>query len=276
MPQTYYDFRTAYLGRAVDIDHAYGAQCWDGAMEYSRWLGYPVFHCGLTEYAQDIWLLRKTSGILNYYDEIEWLEPGDIVVFQKVPGVTPLSHIAIFDHDIDGVNGAFLGQNQDVNDPSFTILSLPYSATYQTAFRPKCFAAKPKPDPKPERIENHIYRLYNPYSGDHLYTMNYDEVVNCNKAGWKVEKGWKCPNGGIPVYRLYNGKIHTYGFKAEADELVKSGWKNEGTAFNSSGHNMVYRLYNPVDGSHVLTVDREEHNVLSNIGWICEGADFKY
>ncbi len=130
----------------TDGDHTYFAEnhkhhnCWDGAMYYSQWLGYPIFNCTVTGYVQDIWTQRKKSGILNYYDEVELLQPGDIVVFKVHPS-TPLSHIAIFDHDLGNGQGAFLGQNQGAPGMAFNIIPLPYDATYQTAFRPKCFSA---------------------------------------------------------------------------------------------------------------------------------------
>ena len=143
---TYEEFKAEVLDKAFDIDNAYGAQCWDGAMYYSQRLGYPVFHCDDgTGYARDIWTARNRSGILEYYDEVEWLEPGDLTVFKEYPVYTPASHIAIFDHDAGNGFGVFLGQNQDEDRMSFCLATLPYAATYPTAFRPKCFA---KQEPK--------------------------------------------------------------------------------------------------------------------------------
>lgn len=117
---------------------------WDGCMYYSRWLGYPVFSCTSSGYVKDIWLNRKTSGILNYYDEVEIMKPGDIAVFKET-NVTPYSHIAIFDSDAGNGYGNFLGQNQGAAGGAFSITTLPYSATYTTAFRPKCFTGSPTP-----------------------------------------------------------------------------------------------------------------------------------
>ena len=143
---TYEEFKAEVLDKAFDIDKVYGAQCWDGAMYYSQRLGYPVFHCDDgTGYARDIWTARNRSGILEYYDEVEWLEPGDLTVFKEYPVYTPVSHIAIFDHDAGNGFGVFLGQNQDEDRMSFCLATLPYAATYPTAFRPKCFA---KQEPK--------------------------------------------------------------------------------------------------------------------------------
>ena len=147
MAKYYEDFKAIVMGKAYDIDGYYSAQCWDGAMYYSKWLGYPVFHCGITGYAEDIWTQRKTNGILKYYDEVSVYQPGDIVTFKKYPGWTPLSHIAIFDHDIDGVYGMFLGQNQGGAGGAFNLAKFPYAATTPTGFRPKNLAKKPAAKP---------------------------------------------------------------------------------------------------------------------------------
>lgn len=149
---TYQEFKNQVLGKAYDIDGYYGAQCWDGSMKWLIDLGYKAIHCTTSTYVKDIWNNRKTNGILNYCDEVTVMQAGDIAVFREVAGWTPYSHIAIFDSDIDGKFGWFLGQNQGGKNGAFTLCKLPYSATFDTAFRPKCLAtvkpvqaAKPKP-----------------------------------------------------------------------------------------------------------------------------------
>lgn len=475
----YEDFRNEYLGHAVDIDGSFGAQCWDGAMFYSEYLGYPRFHCGITGYAQDIWTQRNTSGILNYYDEVTMMQPGDIAVFAAVPGITPLSHIAIFDHDIDGVNGAFFGQNQGGQNGAFNIVSLPYSATYPTAFRPKCFANQaPAPtddnvygvdlsahngtvdfsalkaagnsfvilragfgwslDQKDPNFDayykaakesglkvgaywysyardlseaqaeaecfqtvinglnlelgawvdledadgwkthngnptgaqqaacaNHIckqmrqhgwksgiyasawfidnvykgldqsllwiadygsntghvekdysnrammyqftstyklngqmfdrnvlyensinlqegkqgsiYRLYNPTTGDHLYTANVNETRVCMNDGWTYEGiCWIAPESGDPVYRLLMSGRHIFTTSEEEKKvLTERGATDEGIGFYSGGPVEIWRMYNPNTGDHALTANRAEHNGLSKAGWYCEGQKIR-
>ena len=144
---TYEEFKNEVLGKGFDADKHYGEQCWDGFAYYCQRLGYPVINCTNTKYARDLWEQKSTNGILSNFDEVTMMQAGDVAIF-KVHPMTPLSHVAIFDHDIDGVNGAFLGQNQGgkVVSPNggsaFNVISLPYAATYDTAFRPKCFAAK--------------------------------------------------------------------------------------------------------------------------------------
>lgn len=139
---TYQDFKNSHLGNGYDVDGAFGDQCWDGYAEYCNYLGVPYANCTNTGYARDLWEQRHSNGILNYFDEVELMQAGDIAIFQ-VDGSTPYSHVAIFDSDVNGVYGNFLGQNQGgaQTNPNgggvFNIVQLPYSATYPTAFRLK-------------------------------------------------------------------------------------------------------------------------------------------
>lgn len=139
MAKTYDQFKSEVLGHCYDIDGYYGAQCWDGTAYYQRWLGYPVIYTDIHGFACDIWESRKTNGMLKNFTEVRELQSGDVVVFRKVDGWTPLSHIAIFDSDAGNGYGWFLGQNQGAKNGAFSLQMLPYFATFDTAFRPNCF-----------------------------------------------------------------------------------------------------------------------------------------
>ena len=157
----YQSFKKAVLGKAFDIDGYYGAQCWDGFAKYMIDLGYKPIHCTTSGFVKDIWNNRKTNGILSYCNEVSIMQAGDIAVFKEVAGVTPYSHIAIFDSDIDGRQGWFLGQNQGGKGGAFNLIKLPYYATFDTAFRPKCFAntgaTKPSIPQPVERIDQILH-----------------------------------------------------------------------------------------------------------------------
>jgi GH25 family lysozyme M1 (1,4-beta-N-acetylmuramidase) len=139
---SYQDFKNTHLGNGYDIDGWFGDQCWDGFAEYCKYLGYPVINCTDSGYAQDLWTQRHSNGILNYFDEVEVMQAGDVAIFDVTPS-TPYSHVAIFDSDAGNGYGYFLGQNQggEQKNPNgggvFNIVALPYSATFATAFRPK-------------------------------------------------------------------------------------------------------------------------------------------
>lgn len=124
-----------------------------------------------------------------------------------------------------------------------------------------------------------LYRAYNPNTGEHLYTANYNEIPFVVKAGWRDEAlAWEVPDTlGIPVYRVFNpnnGGDHHYTVnKNEVDMLVDAGWQFEGIAWNSGGGTPVHRLYNPnaKTGTHHLTINGDEKDILVKAGWKYEG-----
>lgn len=124
-----------------------------------------------------------------------------------------------------------------------------------------------------------MYRVYNPNSGEHFYTMQQNEKNNLVKLGWKDEgTGWIAPAVGKPVYRVYNpnsGDHHYTLAIAEKNNLVKLGWKDEGIGWYSSTEmkHPLYRVYNPnaKAGSHHYTQNLKETNELVKKGWKDEG-----
>lgn len=130
-----------------------------------------------------------------------------------------------------------------------------------------------------------MFRLYNRYTGEHLFTTDSVELVELVKVGWIYEgTGWIAPSVGVPVYRLYNpyASDHHYTMDVnEYNELKKVGWKQEGIAFYStkstdSGVVPVYRLYNPyaTTATHLYTTDANEYAELAKVGWKQEGIAF--
>lgn len=150
------EFRNEVIGKGFDMDGAYGNQCWDGANYYMKKLGYKIPNCTVTGYVRDIWDQRATNGILDSCDEVSLLQEGDIVTFKVDPNWTPYSHIAIFMKDLGNGFGLFLGQNQGGANGVFNEIKLPYSATHDTSFRPKCYRdlfkpSTPAPAPTPPK-----------------------------------------------------------------------------------------------------------------------------
>ena len=127
-----------------------------------------------------------------------------------------------------------------------------------------------------------LYRLYNPYDGQHLLTEDAGEYESLQPLGWRGEgEAWEAPAEGDPVYRLYNpySGEHLYtGDEAEYGSLPGLGWRQEGVAFRSEGPggDPVYRLFNPYAsvGTHLLTTDRAEYESLQPLGWRGEGVAF--
>ena len=84
-----------------------------------------------------------------------------------------------------------------------------------------------------------LYRMYNPNSGEHIYTTSKAGADMLTKAGWRNETAsataWKSPvKSACPIYQLYNPNsgFHHYSMtQAEIDMLTKAGWKLEGVAW---------------------------------------------
>lgn len=125
-----------------------------------------------------------------------------------------------------------------------------------------------------------VYRLYNPNSGEHFYTLSTVERDYLDRIGWNYEGiGWYSPIvSSHPVYRLYNPNVgdHLYTLNAgERDYLVNVGWNYEGIGWYASDRtdHPVYRQYNPnaVTGTHNYTTSKLENDYLDAIGWNAEG-----
>lgn len=127
-----------------------------------------------------------------------------------------------------------------------------------------------------------VLRLYNPATGEHLFTTNAAERVQLVSNGWKNEFcEWDTPTSSdAPIYRLCNPNNDDHHYTTnpeEKDMLVQLGWRYEGTPFYSAENGEgipVYRLYNPNTtdlGSHHYTSSQEERDALRSFGWNYEG-----
>lgn len=132
--------------------------------------------------------------------------------------------------------------------------------------------------------ESTMYRLYNPYSGEHFYTAEIGERDALVQIGWQSEGiAWNAPQeSNTPVYRLYNpnsGEHHYTTGEGERDYLTSIGWNYEGIGWYSDDAKgaPLYRLYNPnakgeaEAGAHHYTKDAAERDYLVSIGWNSEG-----
>lgn len=138
-----------------------------------------------------------------------------------------------------------------------------------------------------------VYRLYNPNSGEHVYTMGLTEKNNLVHLGWGYEgvlgTSYYTMNGQnydkIPVYHLYskNSGQHLYTINTnEVVQLKNYGWVNEGIVFYDATvipwnqETTVERLYNPNSGQHFYTSNWDERDYLKKIGWHDEGEAFSF
>ncbi len=142
------------------------------------------------------------------------------------------------------------------------------------------YIISPKKDDAVTRVD--VYRVYNPYTGEHHYTSSALERDACVAAGWNDEGvAWVAPSkSSDPVYRVYNpytGDHHYTMSAAERDACVAAGWSDEGTGWysaDSSTGAKVYRGYNPYAtvGIHHYTTSEVEIRNMVDAGWSDEGT----
>ncbi|MDE5757594.1 MAG: hypothetical protein K2H85_03165, partial [Allobaculum sp.] len=94
----------------------------------------------------------------------------------------------------------------------------------------------------PEVSNFPIYRVCNPNSGEHHFTIDKNEYETLQTLGWKGEGvGYYSAHSSkgdiVSLYRLYNpqakdaGSHHYTASVEERDDLVKEGWNYEGIAW---------------------------------------------
>ena len=81
------------------------------------------------------------------------------------------------------------------------------------------------------------YRLFNSNSGEHHWTMSFNEYSHLGNIGWVQE--------GIDGY-IFDSNV--------------------------SGTIALYRLYNPNSGFHHYSTSEFEYNTLGDAGWVQEGV----
>ncbi len=101
-----------------------------------------------------------------------------------------------------------------------------------------------------------------------------DETVNLS-VGAQGSPDQSYKNRTVSVFRMYNPVTKQHFFTvntSEKDSLLKSGWVNEGIAFNvpALSDSPVYRLLNVRTGEHYYTANASEKNALIAKGWSYE------
>lgn len=160
------------------------------------------------------------------------------------------------------------------SDYNVYILAEDINGTYETDY-----ASEPVKLDVPETVV-HMYRLYNPNSGEHFYTSSVGERDHLISLGWNDEGiGWIAPvTSNTPVYRLYNqygGEHHYTTSLSERNHLINLGWNDEGIGWYSDDQHRIplYRQYNPnaFANNHNYTTSLSENNWLVSLGWRAEG-----
>ena len=228
--------------------------------------GYPDMH------SWDIADKLKARGwhVIDFAESKK--QRGDILVRVDPKGGT--GHVVIYlgDGRIAGAEGDWDGKRGDSSGREICERSY-YSYGYKYIVRPPERAGKVSI----EKVDNAVYRLYNPYAGQHMFTADHSEAESLASIGWEYEGVAFKVGYSYPIYRLYNpfGGAHMLTARAsEGMSLAVSGWVVESVAFNAGTAVPVYRVYNPGNGDHVFTTSIEERDSLLSVGWTDEGIAF--
>lgn len=163
---------------------------------------------------------------------------------------------------------------------AFTVKAAAHVHTYDDNVDGTCNGCGVERQTVERRSVVHMFRMYNPWTGEHFYTGSEVERENLVAVGWKYEGiGFTFPaNTGAPVYRLYEPDTgeHLYTMdEAEKNHLMANGWNYEGIAFNSAYDTeaVQYRLHNPYAtvGAYHFTFSEVEKQNLLNAGWEYQG-----
>lgn len=145
----------------------------------------------------------------------------------------------------------------------------------------------PAADKKANEAYMPVYRLYNPYTSDHLYTTDLVEYTNLMAAGWRGEdvkfmsaalpdKDNKAKIGSADVdaegiYRQFNPNVtvgtHNYGGLAENKKVIDAGWKADGVDEDGRQQPMLY--------GYELKKEQDESYLLTSIGELQEAYKAK-
>lgn len=109
-------FEPLVLHKYINVDGAYGAQCWDLVGFYTDWLKLPRIntHGGQwSGWAYAMWDQYDRNGASKHWVKIpanQKMEQGDIVIWKVTPGIYPASHVAVGIEDA-GANVWTFSQN---------------------------------------------------------------------------------------------------------------------------------------------------------------------
>ena len=119
------EFMNRYLGKAVDVDHAYGMQCVDLFNAWNRDYNNTYINCKPSGYARSLAENKYNNGILKYFTEtaINNMIEGTVVVYGKCKQA-PYSHVCFFIKD--NGNGTFQALEQNAPYPYVTVGTMRY------------------------------------------------------------------------------------------------------------------------------------------------------
>ena len=132
-----------------------------------------------------------------------------------------------------------------------------------------------------------VFRLFNPRTGDHFYTISTETRDSFRNQGYEYEwpefYAYDAPvSGSIPIYRLYNSRNgdHFYTNSAAGrDAVMQGGYAYEGIEFyafptSAGGAIPIYRLFNPRNGDHIYLSNPAGRDAVMQGGYEYEWIEF--
>lgn len=156
-------FVSEYMGKWVDDDGAYGAQCVDGLRTGCKYLGIPAIPTP-NNWADGYWTCLNADGTPSasteqwqkkYFDKIRStadFKDGDWVIWARGSGSHPSSHVAMF------YKGQEFGENQG-GTGAFCLKNTNFSDALG-ALRPKAWGMTVPAYDSDLTINEHLYHLY--------------------------------------------------------------------------------------------------------------------
>lgn len=218
-----------------------------------------------------------TGGFFNV--DTNWYAVPNAIIFDPGSSNVGSSYEGTYHVDVSGItskSGSAVTLSYDVN----------YSSPSQptTPDNPSQPSQPTTPDSGNQQTQTvTMYRLYNQWSGEHLFTESYDEYQYLCSIGWSGEgRAWLAPaKSNTPIHRLYNpysGDHHYTSSTSEYNQLCSIGWNGEGIMAYSDDQQRVpiYRLFNRwlTQGTHLYTTSWDEYCQLGAIGWNQESIAF--
>jgi hypothetical protein len=144
-------------------------------------------------------------------------------------------------------------------------------------------------DPAPAAGLLTQYRLFLPFTGEHLFTTDLSENDILPSFGWQQEgAAYRMFTGGVyngaltvPMYRLYNSAIAQHHWTTDSNEVkvlaATAPWTYEGipgylVPTPIAGTVPLYRMAFPNPPLHLWTIDGVEYAFQQTQGWVAEGA----
>ena len=218
------------LGKAYDVDGAYGNQCWDYFAKFNKLYTGLSSHCALTGYVCDLWRLKDRYGYSKSYEYITdpaKLQPGDWLIWDKGSSCK-LSHVAMLVKLSYKASGYWYGIIQGQNQGGYGVTQKAHRLDIIGAFRFKGWQKEKNTMKTNEQIAWEVWHGQWGSGDDRkakLTAAGYDYSAIQELVNQGVGKSGEYPAGDTTDY-----KAKYEALQAKYDALQKTNQENLQTA----------------------------------------------